>query len=84
MRKSAFGLMFIAIMLLFGSCKVGRYFWYNFSDITDHKIFPSRPLHGSTEPFRFIDSQNNAAIDGKVKITNYAGVTTDFKTFIEK
>ena len=60
--------MFIAIMLLFGSCKVGRYFWYNFSDITDHKIFPSRPLHGSAEPFRFIDSQNNAAIDGKVKI----------------
>ena len=84
MRKGIFLLTLSVIVFLFGGCKVGRYFWYNFSNITDHKIFPSRPLHGSAQPFKFIDAQNNMAVDNNLKIKDHAGVTTDFKTFIEK
>lgn len=84
MRKSLLILILFATVLSFGGCKVGRYVWYNFSNITDHKIFPSRPLHGSAQPFKFIDAQNNLAVDNNVKIIDHAGVSTDFKTFIEK
>jgi CubicO group peptidase (beta-lactamase class C family) len=56
------------------SCLVGRFAWYNFSNITDYKIFPSRAIPAATEPFRFkqpvkqpnqsgvrfLDSVNNA------------------------
>ena len=83
MRRIIFILALIAIVFSFGGCKVGRYLWYNFSNITDYKIFPSRPLHGSSQPFKFFDAQNNLAVDQRIKITDYAGVTTDFKSFIE-
>jgi CubicO group peptidase (beta-lactamase class C family) len=39
------------------SCLVGRFTWYNFSGITDHKIFPTRALPKSSKPFRFVDAQ---------------------------
>jgi CubicO group peptidase (beta-lactamase class C family) len=74
--------LFGAITLLSG-CKIGRYFWYNFSNITDYKIFPSRPLHGSTQPFRFIDAQRNSSIEDKLRIKDHAGVSTSMKTFLE-
>jgi CubicO group peptidase (beta-lactamase class C family) len=35
---------------------VGRFAWYNFSNITDHRIFPSRPLPASPQPFRFTEA----------------------------
>lgn len=42
-------------ILLFSSCKVARFFVYNFADINDHKKFPSRPLEASKNPFKFIE-----------------------------
>jgi len=50
-------LLCIAVVLLCSSCLVGRFAWYNFSNITDHRIFPSRPLPASAAPFRFTDAQ---------------------------
>lgn len=84
MKKAGFVLTVLSIVFLFGSCKIGRYVWYNFSDITDYKIFPSRPLHGSDTPFRFFDAQNNMSIENNLMINDHAGVRTDLKTFLEK
>lgn len=44
-------------LLLCTSCLPGRFAWYNFSDITDHKIFPSRKLPASSTPFQFATAQ---------------------------
>ena len=74
MKKAGFVLTVLSIVFLFGSCKIGRYVWYNFSDITDYKIFPSRPLHGSDTPFRFFDAQNNMSIENNLMINDHAGV----------
>ena len=48
----------IALVLILGSCHVGRFFVYNFSDIHDYKKFPSRPLAASPEPFYFKPKTN--------------------------
>ena len=84
MKKSIKIIALFAIVTLISGCKIGRYLWYNFSNITDYKIFPSRPLHGSTEPFRFVDAQNNSSIDNRLMITDHAGVKTNFKTFLDE
>lgn len=36
--------LIITLLMPLSSCKVGRFIWYNFADVNDHKIFPSRPL----------------------------------------
>ncbi len=52
------------IILFYSSCRVGRFFFYNFADITDYKIFPSRPVHrDSLAVFQFTDAQKNVAIE---------------------
>lgn len=43
--------------LLLVSCQFGRSVFYNFSDIGDFKIFPSRSLEASTTPYIFPVSQ---------------------------
>lgn len=54
--------LLIAIcFFLFSSCKVGRFFIYNFADINDHKKFPSRPLEASQTPFQFMDGKHSYA-----------------------
>ncbi len=54
MKKHYFliALLFVGTAMLSG-CKIGRFVWFNFADIDDHKIFPARQLHGSADPFRF-------------------------------
>lgn len=44
---------FFAACTLLSSCLAGRYVWYNFADINDHKKFPARPLNASATPFQF-------------------------------
>lgn len=46
-------LLLCICLLAFSSCQLGRFVWYNFSGITDYKIFPSRPLSASASPFSF-------------------------------
>lgn len=58
-------LLFAVTLFLFSSCKIGRFFIYNFADINDHKKFPSRPLSASPSPYQFIDAK------GKVPIPKY-------------
>lgn len=54
--KKATWIILVVMMITLQSCLVGRFAWYNFSNITDYKIFPSRLLNKSTEPFRFTEA----------------------------
>src|SRR5258706_1278163 len=52
------------LILLTGSCRVGRFFYYNFANLTDFKTFPSRPVHrDSLNTFQFAKTQKNSAIE---------------------
>lgn len=52
-RRIRFGLLIIIASTLLISCQVGRFVFYNFADIKDHKKFQSRPLTADTSPFHF-------------------------------
>jgi CubicO group peptidase (beta-lactamase class C family) len=41
----------LLILLTLSSCTVGRFIWYNFSNITDYKIFPSNKIIKSSQPY---------------------------------
>ncbi len=41
----------LLILLTLSSCTVGRFIWYNFSNITDYKIFPSNKVNKSNQPY---------------------------------
>lgn len=43
----------LVLAISFTSCKMGRFVYYNFANITDHEIFPSRPLHNDSVKFHF-------------------------------
>src|SRR5690554_3046019 len=46
-------LLLLAILFSLNSCKIGRFVYYNFADITDHKIFPSRVVENDSVVFQF-------------------------------
>lgn len=46
------GLLLLACLTLSG-CKFGRFVWFNFAGINDHKIFPARSLPAADAPFTF-------------------------------
>lgn len=67
MKRSSFlstFLLAVVILLSLSSCKVGRFVYYNFANITDHKIFPSRTAVNDSVKFRF-----NTTEKGKVPKT---------------
>ena len=43
----------IIISIVLSSCKLGRFVFYNFADIKDYKIFPSRTLQSNETKFKF-------------------------------
>jgi CubicO group peptidase (beta-lactamase class C family) len=56
MKKTKIIIVLLTLSITLQSCLVGRFAWYNFSNITDHKIFPARELEKSTQPFRFTEA----------------------------
>ncbi|WDF69987.1 serine hydrolase [Sphingobacterium oryzagri] len=57
--KSRF--LFIGLLLtmvVVHSCKLTRFVVYNYANITDYKIFPSREINTSSTPFVFAQSEN--------------------------
>lgn len=44
-------LLFLSISL--SSCTVGRFVWYNFASVNDHKIFPARTIENPENSFEF-------------------------------
>jgi CubicO group peptidase (beta-lactamase class C family) len=58
-RLKFFSILIVIIFsLVLSSCKLTRFVVYNFANITDHKIFPSRPLVSNETKFRFPSAEN--------------------------
>jgi CubicO group peptidase (beta-lactamase class C family) len=53
MRKFKLIACITLCILACSACKVGRFFVYNFADITDYKKFPSRSLLSPVGPFKY-------------------------------
>lgn len=52
-RIIRFVLLILIASTLLTSCQLGRFVFYNFADIKDHKKFQARPLIANTSPFHF-------------------------------
>lgn len=50
--------IFFLLFLSVSSCHVGRYFYWNFADINDHKKFAYRTVAKSDAPFSFVKDTN--------------------------
>jgi len=61
-------LIFLLLILsTVSACTLGRFVYYNFADITDHKVFPKRTIaNDSTDIFYFHAATDNA-VDIKMK-----------------
>uniref|UniRef100_UPI0040490EED serine hydrolase domain-containing protein n=3 Tax=Flavobacterium sp. TaxID=239 RepID=UPI0040490EED len=56
MKINKIGFLFLFVFVIIctlESCKVGRFAYYNFANITDHKIFPSRTIEKGNTTFYF-------------------------------
>ncbi len=51
MTKNVF--IFVALLALFNSCHIGRFFVYNFANLRDYKKFQEREIKASDSPFAF-------------------------------
>jgi CubicO group peptidase (beta-lactamase class C family) len=49
------------VLLSLSSCQLGRFIYYNFADITDHKVFDSRSLEASPNTFYFPKAEKGRA-----------------------
>ena len=73
-RKIYFQFVFTFLLMCgFTSCLPSRFVWYNFSGITDYKIFPSRQLPASKAPFYFI----NDTLGSGAKLKNFFSSRAD-------
>lgn len=45
--------VFLILAIVLSSCKMGRFVYYNFANITDHKIFPYRTATNDSVKFTF-------------------------------
>src|SRR5690606_3036957 len=59
MKKIALFSLVLLSAYIFHSCKLTRFVVYNFSDITDYKIFPERKISNSPTPFLFAHTHSN-------------------------
>lgn len=62
-KRNYFIITYCILFLLFNSCQVSRFIFYNFADIKDYKKFPSRPLTNDSIIFHFPISNNEKAPD---------------------
>ena len=82
--NNLFKLFLIIIIFSASSCTLGRFIWYNFADITDYKIFPSRPLKASTPFYHFQEGVNNPAIKEVLKIEAKGKGFNSFEDLVSK
>ena len=60
-------LIIFSCSLFLSSCKVSRFVVYNFSNITDYKIFPERKVSNNSSPFVFATT-NQPSTFGSFKV----------------
>lgn len=63
-------LIALLIIISFSSCKVGRFAYYNYANITDHKIFPNRIIEQPENSFQFQKSSNQFIQDSLTLTVN--------------
>ena len=82
-RRSLFAcaLALCLILPLLSSCQLARVVRYNFADITDHAIFPNRPLQPSAQPFRFHQTETPRYAE---TFTDSLGVTYDLEEHLRE
>ncbi|KAA3649885.1 MAG: class C beta-lactamase-related serine hydrolase [Bacteroidetes bacterium] len=78
MRKIALAVLSLSLL---ASCTVGRFFVYNFANITDYKKFPKRELVASQNPFMFEVASKEL---GPKTISIEKGKSISFNQFLEK
>jgi len=74
-----FGLWMLAVTV--SSCKLSRFAYYNFADITDHKIFPARTAANDSVIFTFEQSANPKF---PKKFTGTDGTEISFEQYLEQ
>lgn len=81
MQQKNWRLFIIALLaaIALNSCHVGRFFIYNFANISDYKKFPNRALTASEAPFRFYE----ASVQKGPKEIEYKGKTITFESYLE-
>jgi len=78
-RYALFASVLVATASLSG-CKFGRFVWFNFAGINDYKIFPTRELPASADPFLF----HVAAQEKGPKTITYHGGEVAFDDFLRQ
>ena len=73
------GLLMIIALTLLTSCQLGRFVFYNFADIKDHKKFQSRPLTAVNSPFNF-QTTNSGKFPKELNSTPFDKFLEDNKT----
>ena len=63
-------LLTLSIALTFSSCKVSRFAYYNFANITDHKIFPKRIIEKPETSFQYAYAQKQLVKDSLTVTSN--------------
>ncbi len=80
MKKLFCFILATGLLLLLGSCKLGRFAYYNFANITDHEIFPYRTAKKGDYIFTYAVAENGKA-PKKIKVE---GKETTFNAYLEK
>lgn len=85
-------LLLALITFLLSGCHVGRFFVYNFANITDHKIFPATEIEAAPQPAPFKQGlEKGEVIDeislnvpkrGKVSVSEYLEKETHTTAFL--
>ena len=72
--------LLLAVAGSLSSCHVGRFFVYNFANITDHKIFPATEMPASTNPQPFAVGPDSTAALARIKTNGKKGMVplTDY------
>lgn len=65
----------LVLVIFLTSCKICRFAYYNFADITDHKIFPARTASAPDTAFKYIVADDGVA--PKEIIQNGKSITFD-------
>ena len=57
----------LVLLIIVSSCKVGRFAYYNFANITDHKIFPNRSIENDTTDIFYFKNMGEKKLTIKMK-----------------
>ncbi|MDX1463586.1 MAG: serine hydrolase [Marinirhabdus sp.] len=74
----------LLIALTCTSCKISRFAYYNFANITDHKIFPKRVVEKPETAFQFEYSEKNLPIDSLSATSNGVTKKVSFNDYLEQ